>query len=73
MSGMSCLLYRLFLHPLYSIDAQRRPLLQDFFRYIDILVYVEGTIYHIDEANERLSKRGISLEHAHAEGLQRAC
>jgi hypothetical protein len=42
--------------------------LQDFFKFIDILVFVEATIYQIDEANELYAKQGLLLPHAHSRG-----
>lgn len=32
---------------------------QDFFKHLDILVFVEGTIYQLDEDNEALAGRGL--------------
>ncbi len=34
--------------------------LQDFLRWWDILVFVEGTIYQIDEENEELAAEGMT-------------
>lgn len=42
--------------------------LQEFFKYLDILVFVEATIYAVDEANERLARLGMNPKHAHTEG-----
>jgi len=42
--------------------------MQDFFIYLDILVYVEAAIYAVDEANESLAKMSINPKHAHMEG-----
>ena len=42
--------------------------MQGFFRYLDILVFVEATIYAVDEANESLAKLSMNPKHAHMEG-----
>lgn len=33
---------------------------KDFWRYMDVLVFVEATIYQMDEENERLAKSGLA-------------
>ncbi|BDA43030.1 hypothetical protein COCOBI_04-0400 [Coccomyxa sp. Obi] len=40
---------------------------QDFFRYLDLLVFVEATIYQADETNELYAKQGLLLSQAHSE------
>lgn len=40
---------------------------QDFFKYLDLLVFVEATIYQADEANELYAKQGLLLCQAHSE------
>ena len=42
--------------------------MQAFFKYLDILVFVEGTIYAVDEANESLARLSMNPKHAHMEG-----
>lgn len=34
------------------------PVMQDVFTYLDIIVYVEATIYQMDEDNEKLCGQG---------------
>ena len=41
---------------------------QDFFKHLDILVFVEATIYAMDEENELYAKQGLLMPHAHAQG-----
>ena len=43
--------------------------MQDFFKYLDILVYVEAAIYAVDEANEGLAKMSVNPKDAHVEGV----
>ncbi|KAK9915244.1 hypothetical protein WJX75_006595 [Coccomyxa subellipsoidea] len=38
-----------------------------FFEYLDILVFVEATIYQADEANELYAKQGLLLPQAHSD------
>ena len=33
--------------------------LADFFKYMDVLVWLEATVYELDEQNERMSKHGM--------------
>ena len=53
----------------WPIHAEELPL-PDFFNFVNIIVYVESAIYHIDKAM-RLSKRSIILEHTYAQTLRR--
>ena len=51
------------------INASDHPATpQDFFAVMDSLVFVEATIYHMDEANEQYARQGLLMPHAHAEG-----
>ncbi|CAL5221125.1 g3261 [Coccomyxa viridis] len=43
---------------------------EDFFKHLDILVFVEATIYAVDEANESLAKLRLNPQHAHTEALK---
>lgn len=42
---------------------------QDFFKFFDILVYVEATIYSMDEENERLAGAGMVLPDLELHGM----
>ncbi len=42
-------------------------LLQAFFDYLDILVFVEATIYQADETNEFYARQGLLLPQAHSD------
>jgi hypothetical protein len=37
--------------------------MQDLFAVLDVLVWVEATIYQLDEDNERMAKQGQVAEH----------
>lgn len=41
--------------------------MQDFFKYMDLLIFVEATIYQADETNELYAKQGLLLPQAHSE------
>jgi len=45
-----------------------QPFHQDFFKYLDVLVYVESTIYQLDEDNELLAKSGTIAQGRHLLG-----
>ena len=49
-------------------SASKVDCIQDYFRYLDILVFVEATIYAVDEANESLAKSSLNPQQAHIEG-----
>lgn len=44
----------------------------DFFTYMDVLVYVEATMYQLDEHNELLAGRGISNADYQLPGVRNA-
>jgi hypothetical protein len=54
-------------HLLIHRGIPYRPALQAFFEYLDILVFVEATIYQADEANELYAKQGLLLPQAHSD------
>lgn len=59
---------RTFMLPMIHL---REVHLQDLFKYIDILVYVEATIYSVDEANENLARICLNPRIAHQGGMPR--
>jgi hypothetical protein len=46
---------------------------QDFFKYLDVLVYVEATIYAMDEENERLAGAGVVSPVLELNGMPPQC
>ncbi|CAL8468971.1 g8512 [Coccomyxa elongata] len=43
---------------------------QDFFKYLDLVLFVEATIYQADETNELYAKQGLLLSQAHSETMK---
>lgn len=39
--------------------------MQDVFKYLDVLVYVEATIYGMDEENEQFAAEGVTTPSQH--------
>ena len=44
---------------------------QDLFLYMDVLVYVEGVIYSMDEENERATQAGVASLKIPLQGLSK--
>lgn len=51
------------------LGKQFSPRVQDFFKYLDLLIFVEATIYQADETNELYAKQGLLLSQAHSESM----
>jgi hypothetical protein len=48
---------------------------QAFFQFMDVLLYVEATIYQMDEENEQLTSKQARMEHHTFQGMvaSKAC
>eukprot|EP00877_Chromochloris_zofingiensis_P013833 jgi/Chrzof1/8703/Cz03g21080.t1 len=50
---------------LCSPECTESLLMQDVFKYLDVLVYVEATIYGMDEENEQFAAEGVTTPSQH--------